>query len=120
MVMIVKDHEKQSHGFISITRLPRHPRRPAHGGLAAGPPRVLARSGGRRALIAAPPGRAQGAHIGLGCAPIRAVMLIRGRACGDEDALAPIGVAEAEPVNSRLGDQPGQPRDGTRREPVGG
>jgi hypothetical protein len=32
MVMIVKDHEKQAHGFISVTRPPRYPRRPARGG----------------------------------------------------------------------------------------
>ena len=28
MVMIVKDHEKQSHGFISVTWLVRYPGRP--------------------------------------------------------------------------------------------
>jgi hypothetical protein len=36
MVMIVKDHEKQAHGFISVTRLPRHPRRPGQGGFRPG------------------------------------------------------------------------------------
>jgi len=45
-------------------------------------------------------------------------MLIGGWAGGDEDALALSGVADTEPVNPRLGDQPGQPRDGTRCEPV--
>src|SRR5262249_4129513 len=121
MVMIVRDPEKPPDGFFSVTRLPRPPRRPAHGGLCpADVVPVLTRGGGRGALIAAPPARAQGPHVGLGRAPVRAVMLVRGRAGGDEDALAPGGVADAEAVYPRLGDQAGQPRDAPCREPVGG
>jgi hypothetical protein len=44
MVMIVKDHEKQALGFISVTWLPWHPRRPAEDlSSVPGAPRVHAR-----------------------------------------------------------------------------
>ena len=40
MVMIVKDHEKQSHGFISVTRVPiGTPADLKHGGTFASPHR---------------------------------------------------------------------------------
>ena len=54
MVMIVKDHEKQAHGFISVTRLPWHPRRPAQWqaeAKALAPSGVAARIADARSIV---------------------------------------------------------------------
>ena len=71
MVMIVKDHEKQAHGFISVTRLPWQPadlrqlfRAPPAPGLSS------ARGRGRRPLAAAVLMGPQRPHFCLGLAPI--------------------------------------------------
>jgi len=73
MVMIVKDHEKKAHGFISVTRYGCYPGSPADSEIryGAGAPEVglaggqeSACGGGRGPLAAAPVG-AQGPHACL-------------------------------------------------------
>src|SRR6266700_4372851 len=102
MVMIVKDHEKQAHGFISVTRPARQPadlRAVVNGG-----PHGLAsdRGGGRRSLAAAVPMGPQGPHLRLGLAPLRAVALSRRRACPGKGPPATRRLTRSEPVGTGL------------------
>src|SRR2546428_835651 len=99
MVMIVKDHEKQAHGFISVTRPPRQPA-DLRAMVNSGPHGPASdRGGGRRSVAAAVPMGPQSPHFGLGLAPLGAVAPFRGRA----------GPGECPPAARRL----------TRPEPVG-
>src|SRR5438477_8124471 len=115
MVMILKDHEKQAHGFISVTRLPRQPA-DLRAVVSGGPPGSASdRGGGRRSLAAAGAMGPQSPHFGLGLAALRAVALLRGRAGPGKCPPAAWCLTRPEPVGAGLGDQLGQPGDGPRR-----
>ena len=70
MVMIVKDHEKQAHGFISVTRPARQPadlRAVGYGAPSRWPPST--HGGGRRPLAAACPWARKARTFALGLHP---------------------------------------------------
>ena len=116
MVMIVKDHEKQAHGFISITRYARYPAHLRTVLFGTRENSQSARGGGR----AAAPGGMQRPNARPGLALLGAVTLLRRGAGRDKDPLAARRGANPEPLGARLGDQPGQPGDGVGRVPVRG
>src|SRR5579863_8457803 len=126
MVMIVKDHRKQAHGFISVTRLAWRPRRPAGSAFRrpwrrpATAGRASAHGGGPRSLAAAMAVGPQSPHFCLRRASLGAVPLFRGSTGADKGPPAVFRLANPEPAGAGLGDQAGQPGNGPGRVPVSG
>src|SRR5579863_10545161 len=122
MVMIVKDHEKQAHGFISVTRLAWRPAdlRAVLSGRPWRRPGASARGGGPRSLAAAMPMGPQSPHFCLRRASLGAVPLFRGSTGADKGPPAVFRLADPEPAGAGLGDQAGQPGNGPGRVPVSG
>src|SRR5262249_61821540 len=125
MVMIVKDHEKKAHGFISVTwtpcahvsallalsgtRIPSPGSRAGHDPGPAEPERVgsACRTGGGRLAATAAAGP-QCPDVCPARAGLRAVTPAAGRAVGNENIRATAPLAGPEGAGSRIGCQPGQ------------